>query len=140
MPDQIPNTDPAGMTLDTAAGNHVIIEMAKDRYALYAHLKPHSATVQVGDIVVDGQKLGLLGNSGSTTGPHLHFQVMDRPTPLKANGVPFVFDSFLLSGTVTDSVDGTGDKFSGGSPLPVRNVANPQRHTMPLALDVLNFR
>jgi hypothetical protein len=40
MPDQIPNTDPAGMTLDTAAGNHVIIEMAKDRYALYAHLNP----------------------------------------------------------------------------------------------------
>jgi murein DD-endopeptidase MepM/ murein hydrolase activator NlpD len=139
MPDQIPNTDPAGITLDTAAGNHVIIEMGKDRYALYAHLKPHSATVQVGDIVVDGQKLGLLGNTGSTTGPHLHFQVMDRPSPLKANGVPFVFDSFLLSGTVTDSVDGTGGKFSGGSPLQIRNVGNPQRHTMPLALDVLNF-
>jgi Peptidase family M23 len=139
LPDQIPNTDPTGTTLETAAGNHVIIEMGRDQYALYAHLKPHSATVQVGDIVVDGQKLGLLGNSGNTTAPHLHFQVMDRASPLKANGVPFVFDSFHLSGTVTDSVDGMGDKFSSGLPLPIRNVGNPQRHTMPLALDLLNF-
>jgi Peptidase family M23 len=138
LPDQIPNTDP-GATIETAAGNHVIIQMGKDQYALYAHLKPHSATVLAGDMVVDGQKLGLLGNSGNTTGPHLHFQVMDRPTPLNANGVPFVFDSFVLFGTVTDSMDGTGDKFSSGSPLPIRNAGTPQRHTMPLAQDVLNF-
>lgn len=140
MPDQIPNANPGGTTLETAAGNHVIIEMGKDQYALYAHLKPHSATVQVGDVVVDGQKLGLLGNSGNTDGPHLHFQVMDRASPLKANGLPFVFDSFTLAGTITDSVDGTGDKFSAGSALPIRNIGSPQQHTMPLALDVLNFR
>jgi hypothetical protein len=139
QPDQIPNQDPKGTTIKTAAGNHVIIEMSKDRYALYAHMKPHSVTVKVGDLVTDGQKLGLLGNSGNTDGPHLHFQVMDRPSVLKANGVPFVFDRFLLSGTVTDSVDGIGDKFSAGLPLPVNRVHNPQQDTMPLALDVLDF-
>jgi len=140
LPDQIPNQDPVATTLQTAAGNHVIVDMGNDRYALYAHLQPHSVTVQVGDLVNEGQKLGLLGNSGNTTGPHLHFQVRDRPSPLKANGVPFVFDRFLLSGTVADSVNGAGEKFSDGVPLPINDVRVPQRNTLPLALDVLNFR
>lgn len=139
QPDQIPNTDPVGATVENAAGNHVIIEMAKDRYALYAHLKPYSATVQVGEIVADGQKIGLLGNSGNTTNPHLHFQVMDRPSPLKANGVPFVFDCFTLQGTVTDSVDGMGGKFALGMPLPIKYIREPPQNAMPLALDVLSF-
>jgi len=42
--------------------------------------------------------LGLLGNSGQTTGPHLHFQVMDAPSPLAAEGIPFVFDRFVFLG------------------------------------------
>jgi murein DD-endopeptidase MepM/ murein hydrolase activator NlpD len=113
--------------------------MGNGQYALYAHLKPFSVTVQVGDVVTDGKKLGLLGNSGNTTGPHLHFQVMDRPSVLKANGLPFVFDSFVLSGTVTDSVDGTGNNFSAGVPLPIQAVGRPERDTMPLALDIINI-
>src|SRR5271169_2664779 len=80
------------------------------QYALYAHLKPYSVTLQVGDVVTEGQKLGLLGNTGNTTGPHLHFQVMDRPSALKTNGLPF--DCFVLSSTVMDSIDGTGNNFS----------------------------
>jgi hypothetical protein len=139
LPDEVPNQDPVGITLDTAAGNHVIIEMSKDRYALYAHLEPYSVTVQVGDIVAEGQKIGLLGNSGSTTAPHLHFQVMDRPSALKANGVPFVIDCFSLTGTVPDSIYGAGEKTAEGIPLQIKSVNKPQEHTMPLALDVLNF-
>jgi hypothetical protein len=138
LPDQIPNQDPVGTTLETAAGNHVIIDMGDGQYALYAHLKPYSVTVQAGDVVQDGQKLGLLGNSGNTTGPHLHFQVMDRPSSLKANGLPFVFDSFVLSGTVTDSVFATGDDFSAGTPLPIQAVGKPEQDTMPLVLDIIN--
>lgn len=139
LPDQIPNQDPVGTTLETAAGNHVTIDMGNGQYALYAHLKPFSVTVRVGDVVTDGQKLGLLGNSGNTTGPHLHFQVMDRPSVLKANGLPFVFDSFVLSGTVTDSVDGTGNNFSAGVPLRIQAVGKPERDTMPLAQDIINI-
>jgi len=140
LPDQIPNQDPVGVTLETAAGNHVIIDMGNGQYALYAHLKPFSATVQVGDVVEDGQKIGQLGNSGSSTGPHLHFQVMDRPSALKANGLPFIFNNFVLSGTVTESVQAAGNDFSAGTPLPIRAVGKPEQDTMPLALDIINTR
>jgi murein DD-endopeptidase MepM/ murein hydrolase activator NlpD len=139
LPDQIPNQDPVGTTLETAAGNNVIIDMGNGQYALYAHLKPYSVTVHVGDVVADGQKLGLLGNSGNTTGPHLHFQVMDRLSVLKANGLPFVFDSFVLAGTVTDSVDGMGNNFSGGVRLPIQPVGKSERNAMPLVLDIINI-
>ncbi len=95
--------------------------------------------MQVGDIVADGQKLGLLGNSGNTTGPHLHFQVMDRPSALKANGLPFVFDNFVLSGVVNDSVDGTGNNFSAGLPLPIQAVHHAERDKLPLVLEIIDI-
>jgi murein DD-endopeptidase MepM/ murein hydrolase activator NlpD len=50
--------------------------------------------VKSGDRVRRGQVLGLLGNSGNSTGPHLHFQVSSSPEG--GNGLPFVFDSFEL--------------------------------------------
>jgi hypothetical protein len=139
QPDQIPNQEPVGITIENAAGNHVILDLGDDQYALYAHLKPYSATVQVGDTVQAGQKLGLLGNSGSSTGPHLHFQLMDRPSALKANGIPFVFDNFVLAGTVTESVLEAGNDFSAGKPLPIKPVGKAEQDKMPLALDIINI-
>lgn len=57
------------------AGNHVVIKINDTQYALLAHMKQDSAQVDVGDIVGVGQKLGECGNSGNTSGPHLHFQI-----------------------------------------------------------------
>ena len=45
-------------------------------------MQPGSLKVKVGDTVKTGQVLGLLGNSGNTDSPHLHFHVMDGPSPL----------------------------------------------------------
>jgi murein DD-endopeptidase MepM/ murein hydrolase activator NlpD len=56
--------------------------------------------VAVGDRVRPGQPLGRLGNSGNSNAPHLHFQLMDGPTPLGSNGVPFTFSSFRAEGTL----------------------------------------
>ena len=53
-------------------------------------LQPGSLRVKAGQRVRRGDVLGLLGNSGNSTGPHLHFQVMDGPSPLGAEGLPYV--------------------------------------------------
>ena len=61
------------------AGNHVVIEMARGRYVLLAHLMRGSVVVQVGETVSPGQLIGKCGNSGNTSEPHLHLQVQNLP-------------------------------------------------------------
>jgi murein DD-endopeptidase MepM/ murein hydrolase activator NlpD len=57
--------------------------------ALVAHLRRGSVTVATGDRVTEGQQLGVIGNSGNTLAPHLHFQVMDGADFAAARVVPF---------------------------------------------------
>lgn len=56
-------------------GNYVIIEHPGSIYIVYGHLFPDSIKVSVGDVVAQGQIIGYTGNSGRSTGPHLHFQI-----------------------------------------------------------------
>jgi murein DD-endopeptidase MepM/ murein hydrolase activator NlpD len=86
---------------ETMTGNYVVLELAPDRFALYAHLKPGSLLVRVGDRVRAGQELGRIGNSGNSDAPHLHFHLANSPDPLSGEGVPFAFTSFA----VLDRVD-----------------------------------
>jgi len=81
---------------NTIAGNFVVIEHGPGAYALYAHLDVGSIRVKRGDPVRRGQAIGKVGNSGHSTQPHLHFQLMDGPNFLRANGLPVVFDNVPL--------------------------------------------
>ena len=54
------------------------------------------AHVRVGRHLHVGQVIGLLGNSGNTSAPHLHFHVIDKPSDLAGQGLPYVFDRFRL--------------------------------------------
>jgi len=54
-------------------GNKIIISHGGGRETLYAHLSKMDA--KVGELVYQGQYIGLTGNTGSSTGPHLHFEV-----------------------------------------------------------------
>jgi hypothetical protein len=85
-----------------AGGNHVVVAMGGGRYAFYAHLQPGSVRVKVGQRVHPGEVLGLLGNSGNSNAPHLHFQLMDGPTPLGSEGLPYRFSAFTAEGTLTN--------------------------------------
>jgi len=78
-------------------GNYVILQCG-DVYPLYAHLKNGSVQVRPGDRVRTGDVLGMVGNSGSSLQPHLHFQVMESPDPfpLFKNLRPFVLASFQV--------------------------------------------
>ncbi|MGW6532010.1 M23 family metallopeptidase [Streptomyces venezuelae] len=70
-------------------GNHVILDLGEGTYAMYAHVKQGSLAVRAGDRVTVGQELGRCGNSGNSTEPHVHFQLMDGPDLETARGVPF---------------------------------------------------
>ena len=106
LADNVPaNRAPSGMTLKTMGGNLVALELGGGLYAFYAHLQPGSIRVKTGDRVRAGQVLGLVGNSGNSNAPHLHFQVSDRPSLLLSDGVPFAIDSFVYEGkTRTDEI------------------------------------
>jgi hypothetical protein len=65
---------------EVIVGNHVVIELAPERYLMLAHLQQDSAAVAVGDAVRPGDLLGRCGNSGNTSQPHLHVQVQNKPT------------------------------------------------------------
>ena len=80
------------------AGNHVIIRMRPGVFALYAHMITGSVRVKVGDRVQTGQELGLLGNSGNTTGPHLHFGLIDGPRGAQLRQPPVRARPLHLSG------------------------------------------
>ena len=60
------------------AGNAVVIDHGNKWVTLYAHLKKGSIRVRPGDIVKAGQTLGLVGLSGLTEFPHLHFEISHR--------------------------------------------------------------
>jgi hypothetical protein len=104
-PDLKPGVRDPDYTLKDAPGNHVIVDIGGGRYAIYAHLKSGSVTVKEGDHIRRGRVLGRLGNSGNSGAPHLHFHVMDAPTPLGADhNLPYVFDSFRYQGFVGDDL------------------------------------
>jgi len=74
---------------NNAAGNHVVVEIAPHRYVLYAHMRPGTVQVKIGDDVSGGQILGHVGNTGSSAEPHLHMHIDDQPSFLAGNGVPY---------------------------------------------------
>jgi len=102
--DGIPQNTPGAkslavpITLETVGGNHVITEIGNGLFAFYAHMQPGSLRVKVGDKVTRGQVLGLLGNTGNSSEPHLHFQICSANSELGSEGLPYAFASFEVQG------------------------------------------
>jgi Peptidase family M23 len=95
-------TTGANPEVKTAAdypGNNMIVKIGPGHYAVYAHLQHGSVRVRRGQRVRTGQQIGLLGNSGNTSGPHLHFGIQTRPDTF-SDSVPFEIDSFTVEGTI----------------------------------------
>ena len=99
-----------------------------------------SVAVRAGEVLRPGQPLGKLGNSGSSTAPHLHFQVMDRPSVLNAVGLPFVFDRQWLEGTVTGTPAQADLDYEAGRLISIdRQGAGLRRGEMPAEGQVFGF-
>jgi murein DD-endopeptidase MepM/ murein hydrolase activator NlpD len=93
-------------------GNHVIIKHTTEHgpeFSLYAHLKPGSVLVKPDDLVKRGQQIAAVGSSGSSTEPHLHFQVCDAPDPLMCAGIPAKFVNIEIYGALQPRQLQSGD-------------------------------
>jgi murein DD-endopeptidase MepM/ murein hydrolase activator NlpD len=141
LDDQQPGklADPNTISIDTVNGNHVVLDIGGGYFAFYAHLQKNSVTVHVGDQVKKGAVLGKLGNSGNTSGPHLHFHIMTGPSVLGSNGVPYVIDTFNLAGQLDIAAFDAAPDLTGnwGKGL----LSNPERREreFPLHLNIIDF-
>ena len=130
IPENVPgvNSRAVPITLETVGGNHVILDIGGGRYAFYAHLQPGKIPVKLGDKVKRGQVVGLVGNSGNSTEPHLHFHISNGNSPLGSDGLPYLFSSFEVQG-----------KGWSWKPAGANEAAEKRSNEMPLENDVVRF-
>jgi murein DD-endopeptidase len=83
--------------LADATGNYVALDLGGGRYAFYGHLSP-GLRVKPGQRVRRGQVIARLGFTGQASAPHLHFHVSDAPSPLIAEGRPWLIDRYEMLG------------------------------------------
>jgi hypothetical protein len=141
LPEGRPGRFAPGVTATNADGNSVVLDLGGGRFALYAHFQPGSLRVKVGDRVRRGQVLALVGNSGNSDAPHLHFHVMDGPSPLASNGLPYVIDRFEVTGQAVSATDLDAELRTPLKPVQVRPVPGPSLRVrqLPADLQVLRF-
>ena len=135
-PEETPPNFPQGYDLLQQLGNFVIIDIGHGHFAFYCHFQPNTLKVHKGDKVRRGQVLALMGNSGNSDAPHLHFGIQDGPLPYASDSLPFVFSSFTITGTMTNPFD---DIAAGGTAQIGPTRAGPHRNELPLENDVLTF-
>jgi murein DD-endopeptidase MepM/ murein hydrolase activator NlpD len=110
-------------------GNYVLIYHNDGTFANYVHLKQNGSLVKVGDKVVQGQRIGLSGNTGRSSGPHLHFSISKPEFNNKRSSIPVKFLNY--DGKAIDPVEGryyysTHYEKKGFKVFLGRNISNMQ--------------
>ena len=107
------------MDMDNPGGNYIIIDIGNEKYVYFGHLKKGSITVEEGQYVKAGTLVGLIGNSGNSTHPHLHMHIQNKPTSDSDGRItsPFRFLEMrrmrlMFWKEVSDGYLLTNDKFS----------------------------
>jgi murein DD-endopeptidase MepM/ murein hydrolase activator NlpD len=95
-------------------GNSTILRTESNEYLFFAHFRQHTLKVTQGQKVKQGQLLGLCGNSGNSSEPHLHFHIQNVEDINAATGVKCYFDKILVDGTIkTDYSPVRNEKIQG---------------------------
>ncbi|CAM5775141.1 hypothetical protein LMIY3S_04874 [Labrys miyagiensis] len=135
--EQVPSQPARGITTENIGGNMLVTDIGNGAFAFYAHLQRGSLKVKLGDHVKAGQVIGLLGNTGNSTAPHLHFHVMDGPSPLDANGLPYVFTRFSSQGVLAP---GNEDALEQGGEARIEpRLKGEHVNQLPLNDEVVDF-
>ncbi|GAB3017808.1 peptidase M23 [Mycobacterium bourgelatii] len=144
VPGILPASDPvlaAKLTVENVDGNHIILDLGDGVYAMYAHLDKGSLLVKKGDKVTKGQQIAKLGNTGNSNAPHLHFQLMNGPSLLEADGLPYVIEGFSYQGQVSTEAVWNSDNYLSGAFLGAEQLPLPQlrQDQLPLLLATVTF-
>lgn len=133
IPENVPESGKLAVTItsDTLAGNYIIEDLDNGHYAAYAHLRPGTLKVKVGDSVHAGDVIGHLGNTGNSSEPHLHFQVCDAPSFYDSEGIPFAIDQFTREDFKLDRANGHATLIVKGS--------HPVTHEEPMEDELDSF-
>jgi hypothetical protein len=130
--------DPTGSNFESADGNYIVVDHGNGAYAFYGNLQPGSLTVAVGDRVQRREVLGVIGNSGDSQYPHLHFRLMSSPSPFGSDGLPFVLNGFSYEGVLNPVTFALENVF--GNYLDSRQATPiPRRRELPLGLAIVDF-
>ncbi|MFC5603748.1 M23 family metallopeptidase [Sporosarcina koreensis] len=86
------NTPVGRMNDKQPFGNYVILDHGNKEFSYLVHFKHQSIVVKEGDQVKKGDLLGLVGNSGHSSEPHIHFHVADSPDPMTSKSINITFD------------------------------------------------
>jgi Peptidase family M23 len=125
--------NPARIEPEYASGNYVALDLGAGHYAFYEHLKPASIRVKPKDHVRRGSVIGLLGYTGESTGPHLHFHISDNNSPLNAEGLPYQLQGFKILGAYP-SIETFGKSLSWSPALAGSDVKPSGEFPAPLAV------
>jgi hypothetical protein len=96
--DGVKDNIPGVMNPMMALGNCVILKTDNNEFLFFAHFKNHSIQVKEGQKVKQGQLLGLCGNTGNSSEPHLHFHIQNVENINIATGVKCYFDKIIVNG------------------------------------------
>ena len=86
-------------------GNTVIIDHKNGEFSLLCHFKHDSIKVSVGDKIKQGEALGLCGNTGNTSQPHIHFNLQAGLLMHKAKALPAQFSKIVVNGEIKISFE-----------------------------------
>jgi len=87
---------PGSMNPYSALGNAVFIQHREHEVSVLAHLKLGSITVKVGNKVKRGQVIGLCGNSGNSSEPHLHYHLQNTPVIQDGTGIKCYYQKVIV--------------------------------------------
>ena len=96
--DGIKDNKPGELNPIYIPGNTVILKTNNGEYLFFAHFKQNSIVVKQGRKVKKGEILGLCGNSGNSSEPHLHFHLQNVEDMNKATGAKSYFEEIYVNG------------------------------------------
>jgi len=143
-PGVLPANDPVlgpQITVETVDGNHIVQDIGGGAYAFYAHLQRGSLLVKPGDTVKKGQVIAKLGNTGNANVSHMHFHLMNGPSLLGSDGIPYVLDTFDYAGQLPQDELVAADDYMTGSNFLADKLASPEPRIdeLPMSLAIVNF-